>query len=183
MLNSERSVIVKLQDDEQVLHELHPQSSILVIWFFTKCIGPVVFISFIFSAGAFPLIMRSAKSIHWILAVVVLVFLGLALAYCSVLRKTYRYFITNRRCIFQGGILRRIERSIPYHKITDVEISQNILERFLGISSIRIFTPGTSSVRVFGQGGAEITFVGLAQTEEPAETVNNMLRQVKGYLE
>lgn len=63
---------------------------------------------------------------------------------------TFRYYITTERCIFQGGILRYRERSIPYHKITDVERSRNLLERFLGLSSIRIFTPGTSSAFAWG---------------------------------
>ncbi len=29
---------MKLQEDEKIIHELHPESNIIGIWFFTKCI-------------------------------------------------------------------------------------------------------------------------------------------------
>ncbi len=70
------------------------------------------------------------------------------------------------------------ERSVPYHKVTDVEVSQNIIERFLGISSINVFTPGTASVQQGSFGHrAEIRFQGVSDTEEPADTINKMIRQ------
>ena len=99
--------------------------------------------------------------------------------YCVYLRRTYAYFITTKRCIFHGGILRRVERSVPYHKITDVEQSQTIIERGLSIASLRIFTPGTASVRSTPFKGqvAELNFVGLRDTEPPSETINEVLRR------
>ena len=105
----------------------------------------------------------------------------LGLIYCSYLRRTYVYYVTNQRCIFHGGILRRIERSVPYHKITDVEMSQNFIERMLGISSLKIFTPGTGSMMAspFGGQRAEIAFVGLKDNETPATTINEIVRKFR----
>ncbi len=76
--------------------------------------------------------------------------------------------------------MRRVERSVHYHKVTDVEMSQNIFERILGISTLNIFTPGTSS----GGGNssfqkAEISFIGLKDNEGPANTINGILRKFK----
>lgn len=176
-----------------MIHELRPDSKILVIWFFTKCLGAaflgafLVFWCFGFFGGIVFAVTRSSGS-AWPLAVggimaliVALVFLIIGIIYCRFLRKTYVYYITNQRCVFHGGIIRRIERSVPYHKITDVEASQNIVERVLGISSVNIFTPGTASMMApaFGGQRAEISFVGLKDNETPAETINKILRKYR----
>ncbi len=81
------------------------------------------------------------------------------------------YYVTNQRCVLHGGIWRKTVRSIPYHRITDVEASQNAIEQLLGISSLRIFTPGT------GGQGAEISFEGLKDNQTPAASINEILRK------
>jgi len=60
-------------------------------------------------------------------------------------------------------------------------MSQNIIERLLGISTLKLFTPGTGSMMVspFGGQKAEISFVGLSDNETPAESINNILRKFK----
>ena len=103
--------------------------------------------------------------------------------YAAALRRSFRYYITNERCIFVGGIVRYPERSIPYHKITDVELSRHLLERQLGLSSIRIFTPGTSSNFSLSGWSAgqtpELMFEGLLDAEIPTETINLQVRDSK----
>nr|MBC8379078.1 PH domain-containing protein [Planctomycetota bacterium] len=103
-----------------------------------------------------------------------------AFIYCYFLKRTYVYTITNRRCDFSGGILRHVRHSVPYHKITDVEMSQNIIERMLGISSLGIYTPGTGSMNSGGSGRRpEIAYVGLKDNETPAEMINSILSNFK----
>jgi len=60
-------------------------------------------------------------------------------------------------------------------------MSQNIIERVLRISSLKIFTPGTASMRVFPFTGqhAEISFVGLADNEPSAAVMNEILKKYK----
>ncbi len=108
----------------------------------------------------------------WVFALVGLASIIIQI-YLIYLRKTYRYIITNRRCIFIGGILKKIERTVPYKKITDIQRSQNILERMLGIWNVQVFTPGTASMQV-GQAkaGAELNFDGLLNSEELYEAIN-----------
>jgi ABC-type multidrug transport system fused ATPase/permease subunit len=93
--------------------------------------------------------------------------------YLIYLRRTYRYIVTNRRCMFVGGILKRIERSVPYKKITDIQRSQNIVERMLGIWNVQVFTPGTASMQI-GQAKAraELNFDGLMNSEEMYAAIN-----------
>jgi uncharacterized membrane protein YdbT with pleckstrin-like domain len=182
---------MKLQEGEILIHELRPEPIVLRILLFTKCL-PAAFVGaflcfwcFGFFGGMFsthhPAEGGGPFAAGWITALVAApVILVLALVYCDSLRKTYLYYVTNQRCVFHGGILRKSVRSIPYHKITDVEMSQNILEQFLGISSLKIFTPGPSSAE--GQ-GAQILFVGLKDNQTPAATINEILRQFKATAE
>ncbi len=180
---------MKVQDGEQIVHEFIPEKNILWIWFFTKALpvcligggagfGLVVVSGFIFNFGG----ESDFSFIGGIVGAIILGlgFLMLALIYCEFLRRTYVYYITNYRCVFHGGILRRVERSVHYHKVTDVEMSQNIIERILGISTLNIFTPGTSSR---GSNSsfqkAEISFVGLKDNESPADTINGILRKFR----
>lgn len=185
---------MKLRDSEEILHELRPNQKILIVWFFTKVIGWSLvsgFVAFwlsgmtmgligVFSEGQGTEAMKSMGL--WSSAVFALAFIS-SFLYAYFLRGTFRYYITTQRCIFVGGILRYRERSIPYHKITDVELSRNILERILGISSIRIFTPGTSSSFSWGPFGSgqspELKYEGLVESEEPTESINVQVRDSK----
>jgi uncharacterized membrane protein YdbT with pleckstrin-like domain len=183
---------MKLHDDERLLHELRPQGGLLVIWVFTKCI-PAAFAAAVLSGvllGIFAAIITGVESgtpfqvgtgvtAAGILPLLVLV---LTFVYCVFLRRSYVYYITNQRCVFHGGILRRVERSVPYHKITDVEISQHIGERILRIARVQLFTPGTGSMMASPFGGqqrAEISFIGLRDSETPADTINSILSKFR----
>ena len=177
---------MKVQEGEEILHELGPERAVLWIWLFGKALpaglvggglgfGMFGLLGLIFGYGGFSFIGGIAGAI-----ILGLGFLMLGMIYCEFLRRTYVYYITNQRCVFHGGIIRRIERSVHYHKVTDVEMSQHIIERILGISTLNIFTPGTSSRA--GESSlqkAEISFVGLKDNESPAETINGNLRKFR----
>ena len=182
---------MKLQNEEEIIFQCHPEKAVLGIWFFTKCIIYTLMGSFVtfwlfgFFGGMFafatetkdfnPLAMGGVYTL-----VVAIVIFSLSIFYVSALRKTFHYVVTNRRCVFKGGIIRRTERSIPFHKITDVEKSENIVERMLGISRVKVFTPGTASTNIgpFGRQSSEITYEGLSDAEEMSETINNQVRMV-----
>jgi len=183
---------MKVQDGEEILHELVPEKNILWIWFFTKALAVGVggagagFGAFVLGKASGIIINFEGESgfsfIGGIVGAIIfgLGFLLLALVYCEFLRRTYVYYITNHRCVFHGGIIRRVERSVPYHKVTDIEMSQNIIERILDISTLNIFTPGTSSRghdSSFQK--AEISFIGLKDNEIPADTINGILRKFR----
>lgn len=108
----------------------------------------------------------------WTLVLVVAIAIIIQ-TYLYFLRQTYRYIITDRRCIFVGGILKRVERTVPHKKITDIQRSQNIIERMLGIWNVQVFTPGTASVQI-GQAKAraELNFDGLIDSEEIYEAIS-----------
>ncbi len=188
---------MRLIEGEQVIHEMRPEQNILVIWFFTKALPFAVVATFIINMllvwalwlpgvlglGKRPdeLFIFSSGGIFAALGIGCLCLL-VGLIYIVYLRRTYVYYVTNQRCVFHGGILRRVERSIPYHKVTDVEMSQNIVERILGMSRLNIFTPGTASTYGSYPGGgqrAEISFVALRDSETPANTINEILSRYR----
>lgn len=111
---------------------------------------------------------------YWEWALVSVCLIGLLIQiYMVYLRNTFHYIITDRRCIFVGGILRRTERSVPYKKITDIQRTQNILERILGLWNVQVFTPGTASMQVgHMKARAELNFDGLKNSEELFKAIN-----------
>ena len=177
---------MRLQDGEEILHEVRPEGVVLWLWLFSKAL-PVGLVGAAAGFGLFGLagLIFGSGGFSFIGGIAGAVILGagffvLGMIYCEFLRRTYVYYITNQRCVFHGGIIRRIERSVHYHKVTDVEMSQHIIERILGISTLNIFTPGTSSRA--GESSlqkAEISFVGLKDNESPAETINGILRKFR----
>ena len=162
------------QEGEKVLYKDAPSKRILFMWFFTSILI-TIFLSFIFSwvfvlflAGA--LTGSGASGIMYGYSVFFIVILILVFLYHVALRKTYKYYITSERIIFEGGIILKRIKSVPYHKVTDVSISQNIIERVVGISKANVHTAGTGMHR------PEIQFVGLTEPEKSQSIVVNRLR-------
>lgn len=190
---------MKLMEEEKILMEIQPESNLLIIWFFTRCLSIGVlagilgfFISTLIGiiyefAGEMEIISSGSEFEGWSITAKLIIgsitgSLGMILVfiYCVYLKRTYIYMITNRRCVFSGGILRYVQHSVPYHKITDVEMSRNIIERMLGISSLGIYTPGTGSMNSSGGGRRpEIAYIGLKDNESPAEMINSILSKFK----
>ncbi len=182
---------IALNQGEQVLWEGRPSAAVFGVWFFTKALpftiifAFIVFWAFGFFGGMF-LVMTAPRAdmnpftlaLPALLILGPLCFLG-GLAYCWALRRTYRYAVTNQRVVFMGGLLVRRRRSVHYHKVTDVEVSQNILELLLGIRTLKLYTAGTSSTFAVPWGWgerAEITYPGLEDAQTPEQIVNNTLR-------
>lgn len=51
-------------------------------------------------------------------------------------RRSHKYFITNLRIIFKGGVLTKRERTIRYEKIADIDARQGILGQIFGFGTI-----------------------------------------------
>lgn len=182
---------IKLQEGEQILFKGRPEKRIFMMWIFTKVIPHCIYVSFIsfwlFTVlWIFFVVIPSGQKripfpVHLLYTIIFVapIWSIIFLFYYKALKETFRYYITNQRCIFEGGIIVRRRRNVPYHKITDVEINQNIIERILGIYSLKVFTPGTGSVGMSGFEKAEIVFYGLNDAETPARIIQDILRKYK----
>lgn len=49
---------------------------------------------------------------------------------------TERYVITNRRISHRSGILTKVGRDIPLHRVNDIGIEKNLVDRMLGCGSL-----------------------------------------------
>ena len=167
---------MQLLDGETLLLELHPERSVLKIWFFTKCV-PAALLGAIFAVLAISifgwLIFQSNFDFLYVIFFIIpvaIIALFVAIIYIHFLRKTYIYTVTSKRVNFQGGILRYADRSIQYEKITNVEKSRNLFERILGLESIWVHTAGYSGAN----NKPEIVFEGLIDVSDALTTINKM---------
>jgi uncharacterized membrane protein YdbT with pleckstrin-like domain len=176
---------MQLLDGETVLHELRPEPVVAKYWLVMlggKVAAGAVLVSGLLTAivlGHLDVLTDSNRETPVAIVIVATIAVALlagllavtiAYLYFRALRRTYTYAVTNQRCILHGGLFIRVERSIPYHKVTDVEVTQDIIERFLRISRVQVFTPGTAGTV------GEITFAGLDDAETPAATINGILQ-------
>ena len=156
---------LQLQEGEEVIYQDRPRKVIVVIWLLMTLIFITPF-SILASLAVF-----ASYAIETIL-LFTLIFSILILVYQIALVSTYRYYITNERVIFEGGILLRRLRSVPFYKITNFSLSQNIGERLLGLFSLNIHTAGT------GTTVPEIKFVGLKDSKAYS-LVTEKMRELK----
>ncbi len=169
---------MQLQQGETVLLELRPEKDILKIWVVTKCFPAAFFGAFIvfWAFGFFGGLLGNSSAMELgmeiTIPVAVIIFIG-SLVYISYLRKTFIYHVTNQRCNFEGGIIRYADRSVTFERITNVEKSQNLLERIIGIQSVWVQTAGTGYKR------PEIVFEGLLDADTPLATINKMKQEMK----
>jgi uncharacterized membrane protein YdbT with pleckstrin-like domain len=168
--------MITLDQNEKILWQGTPSARVLATWFFSKIGGFLLFIV-IMAFFLSPLLFseKAGRFFPFLIAIgtFLLILAVLAFLYIIFLRRTYEYYITSNRVIFKGGILMKTLRSVPFHKVTDIETSQHVLEQVLAISKLNIFTAGTGSLR------AEIIFSGLKNPGEPEQVLKNILKTYK----
>lgn len=74
----------------------------------------------------------------------------------EVYRRSHRYFITNQRLVFLGGVLTRRSRAIRYDKIAEFNTEQGILGQIFGFGTIIPVSEsglGLGSDKTFAGGG------------------------------
>jgi len=74
-------------------------------------------------------------------------------------RRSHKYYITNLRIMFKGGVLTKRERTIRYEKITDINSRQGILGQIFGFGTIIPVSEsgfGLGSDKSLAGGGIEV---------------------------
>jgi membrane protein YdbS with pleckstrin-like domain len=74
-------------------------------------------------------------------------------------RRSHKYYITNLRIVFKGGVLTKRERTIRYDKITDINSRQGILGQIFGFGTIIPISEsgfGLGSDKSLAGGGLEL---------------------------
>jgi uncharacterized membrane protein YdbT with pleckstrin-like domain len=85
-----------------------------------------------------------------------------------------RYEIEEDEVIVRAGIWTQSVKHVPYRTVTNMTVKRDVLDRLLGLGTLRIQTAGMS-----GQKGAEETLAGMETAQEVYETVATELRRFR----
>jgi len=86
---------------------------------------------------------------------------------------TLKYTIQDDRVTYTGGVLFKKRITVPFTKITNINIHEGPIERIFGVGRLRIQTAGMS-----GQTGAELVMYGISDLDHMRSTV---FERVKAY--
>ena len=78
------------------------------------------------------------------------------------------YQLTTQRLIQRTGILTRVTNRVEVIDIDDVQFTQNIVERFLGVGTIRILSSDISDPK--------LVMIGIDDVKNVADTIDNVRR-------
>jgi membrane protein YdbS with pleckstrin-like domain len=91
---------------------------------------------------------------------------------------TILYKLTQSELIWRRGVWFKNTGIVPYNRITNIDIFQGPISRYLGIASIKIQTAGYSGPTE-GGGRAEITIEEIEQFEDLRELIMEFVRGKK----
>ena len=109
------------------------------------------------------------NAVVWIIGVALAGTLWLAFAlYLLYQRLGVDYQLTTQRLIQRTGILTRVTNRVEVIDIDDVQFTQNIVERFLGVGTIRILSSDISDPK--------LVMIGIDDVKNVADTIDNVRR-------
>jgi len=85
----------------------------------------------------------------------------------------YDYEITDDSFDIEKGVLRKKTREIPLHRIQNVDISSNLIQRLVGIAQVNLETAGG------GDTEASLRFVGFSEAERIQKQIRVLKKEVK----
>jgi putative membrane protein len=87
-----------------------------------------------------------------------------------------RCTLTDRALLIRKGLLNRVESTVPLEKITDLQMYQGPVMRFLGLHGFRVETAGSSS----GPGGFLVNMIGIVDTPAFRQAVLDQRDRLSG---
>ena len=76
----------------------------------------------------------------WVGIVVGAVVFGISAAVAIIRYVTFRYRISNGELIVDSGLINRVHRTVPLSRIQNIDLSQNLFHRILGVGEVRVET-------------------------------------------
>ena len=112
-----------------------------------------------------------------VVAGVVLLAAGLVTVWQTAYVQRFSYEVTGDTFDIASGVLSRREREIPYERVQNVDISENILQRLLGLAQVRIETAGGSGTE------ARLRYVTRGEASRLQELLGERKRRAAGEAE
>jgi membrane protein YdbS with pleckstrin-like domain len=149
---------------ENIYYEGAPSPRLLIEWVFTILMPYTIILGLVWTLVIGFVFMMNLTLGDFVPAVA-LGFTSICIllsVYLLLLVMTYEYQITDKGAYFSGGIIIKKQHFVPSDKITNIIVSQNMLQLALGISNISIHVGG-----IGGYAKPEIVFEGLIDPDEP----------------
>lgn len=108
-------------------------------------------------AGALRAGDRDTGLPYWQWIVISLVLVVLVIVWDAIRRNAVLYTVTDQRLRIRRGILSRREETARFDRIQNVNTSQSLLDRMLGVGAVDFDTAGT------GEGADDFHFEGIAE--------------------
>lgn len=147
---------------------LKPEKELQTLWILSwvvmLVIGILFLIFFIFSAG----ILITAILVSGWVVVMIPIIIWIPYAF-----KALEYYIDDEGVKMKGGVIWKKFVTVPYHKITNVDITQGPMQRYYNIGTIHVQTAGAG-----GQQGqkAELKMLGIRELEEIRNAIVSRLK-------
>lgn len=123
-----------LGDGEHVIHSTRTHSKALVV--------PVLILIGVCAIAGFVIAVLpegdSQDLLTWLVIGVAVALIGWLTVWPFLNWLTASYTVTNRRLINRSGVITRIGRDIPLHRINDVSYERGLLDRMLGCGTLVI---------------------------------------------
>jgi len=151
-----------LLEGEQILWQGHPswraQLSFFLIWI-PLALLPVII------AGILRANDRGTGLPYWQWLLISLLLVVLVVAFDALRRYATFYQVTNQRLRVRRGILARREQTARFDRIQNVNISQSVIDRLMGVGTVDFDTAGT------GERAGDFRFAGIARPERLVRVV------------
>ncbi|MEF8888181.1 MAG: PH domain-containing protein [Haloarculaceae archaeon] len=112
-----------------------------------------------------------------VIAGIVLLAAGLVAMWQTAYVRRFSYEVTEDTFDIASGVLSRREREIPYERVQNVDISENVLQRLLGLAQLRIETAGGSGTE------AQLRYVTRAEAGRLQELLGERKRRTAGEVD
>lgn len=83
------------------------------------------------------------------------------------------YILQEDQIVVKTGIIWKKNRSMPYHKLTDAELSQGPIERIFGFANLSLQTAGSGEVEAVLYGLGNFTSIQMRIREKIRNSKNN----------
>lgn len=119
--------------------------------------------------------------IFWIILALVLLINGIAYLYSSLYVRNFSYEFSEKFIIIRYGVLSKTKTTIPYSRIQNIAVFQNIRDRMLNLYVVKIETAGASGVSSKNQSGVIRPEGFIPGIKDPSELENMIDKLVHQY--
>jgi len=147
--------------------KIKPEKDLQTMWFFETIIGSLIVLILLIMGSTFDSILRF-YALLW--AIINIPFL----LYIPAFYKTLEYIIDNDSIKTQGGVFWKKYSSLTYAKITNIDITQDPVQRMFNIGTIHVQTAGAGGT----QGTlAELRLLGIKNLQGLKNTIMNKIKE------